>query len=176
MQLHFALGSHSESKVKKEARSFAIKAHGDQRYGEYPYSVHLDEVANIASEYGDQAEVVAYLHDVVEDTEVTVNEIESIFGSLVARCVAILSDEPGETRKTRKAATYKKMGLVQGEENLALLVKAADRLANMRACIRIQDEGFLDMYKSEHNVFREAAYRPNLCENIWQEIEKIQNA
>lgn len=162
--------------MKEKARSYAIKAHGDQKYGEYPYSAHLDEVAKISAEYGVQAEVVAYLHDVVEDTDRTEEDVEREFGSLVARCVAILSDEPGETRKLRKAATYRKMALVQGEERLALLVKAADRLANMRACIRIRDESFLNMYKSEHHVFREAAYRPNLCKNIWNEIEKIQNS
>ena len=162
--------------MNKDARRYAIEAHGDQKYGEHPYSVHLDEVAKIASKYGEQAKVVAYLHDVVEDTDKTEKDIEKLFGSLVARCVSILSDEPGETRKIRKAATYKKMALVNGEETLALLVKAADRLANMRACIRVQDNDFLTMYKSEHRVFREAAYRPNLCEGIWQEIENIQNA
>jgi (p)ppGpp synthase/HD superfamily hydrolase len=162
--------------VKNEARDFAIIAHGDQKYGEHPYSVHLDEVAHIASEYGELAEVVAFLHDVVEDTETTEEEIKDTFGPLVASCVSILSDEPGETRKIRKTATYKKMALVKGKEELALLVKAADRLANMRACIRIKDQGFLDMYKSENTVFRASAYRPNLCENIWIEIDKIQKA
>jgi len=162
--------------MKNKARVFAVKAHGEQRYGEFPYSVHLDEVANIASEYGEQAEVVAFLHDVVEDTDIGVEEIRESFGSLVAACVSILSDEPGETRKIRKAATYKKMAMVEGDEELALLVKAADRLANMRACIRINDQEFLNMYKSEHDTFRSAAYRPGLCESIWEEIDKIQNA
>lgn len=128
--------------MKTKARDFAVKAHGDQKYGEFPYSVHLDEVASIAKQYGETAEIVAYLHDVVEDTDVTAQEIEAIFGGLVARCVQILSDEPGETRKIRKAATYLKMSAVDGEECLALLVKSADRLANMRACIRSEDEGF----------------------------------
>jgi len=161
--------------MKNKAREFAINAHGDQKYGEFPYSVHLDEVAMIASDYGEQAEVVAFLHDVVEDTETTPEEIEAIFGSLVARCVSILSDEPGETRKIRKAATYRKMDKVTGEEELALLVKAADRLANMRACIRIQDLNFLAKYQAEHPAFHKAVYRPGLCENIWREIEHIQN-
>lgn len=160
----------------EEARTYAIRAHGDQRYGDYPYSVHLDEVAKICSQYQEQAQVIAYLHDVVEDTDRTEKEIEREFGSLVARCVSILSDEPGETRKERKAATYKKMALVQGEEALALLVKAADRLANLRASIHSQDKKFLNMYKSEHTLFREAVYRPNLCERIWQEIEDILNS
>lgn len=162
--------------MKTDARAFAIEAHGNQRYGEHPYSIHLDEVACLASEYGDQAMVVAYLHDVVEDTQVTIKNIEDMFGAFVARCVAILSDEPGATRKIRKAVTYKKMATVQGEETLALLVKAADRLANLRACIRMNNQALLSMYRSEHAVFQKAVYRPHLCEKLWQEIEKIQNA
>jgi len=162
--------------MKRKAREFAMKAHGDQKYGDFPYSVHLDEVANIAHPYGEQAEVVAFLHDVVEDTDVTANEIEESFGGLVSRCVQILSDEPGETRKIRKAATYKKMSQVSGEENLALLVKAADRLANMRACIRIEHKRLLDVYKSEYEVFKAAAYRPDLCDDLWAELEAIQHA
>ncbi|WP_444934620.1 HD domain-containing protein [Microbulbifer sp. JTAC008] len=161
--------------MRNKARSFAIQAHGDQRYGSFPYSVHLDEVAKIASEYGEEAEVVAYLHDVIEDTDVTAKEIEDIFGELVSRCVCILSDEPGETRKIRKSATYQKMAKVSGSEELALLVKAADRLANMRACLRSGDKAFLNMYRGEYEVFRRSAYRPNLCDKIWSEIEEIQN-
>ncbi len=162
--------------MTKRAREFAIEAHRDQRYGEYPYSVHLDEVASIARPYGENAEIIAYLHDVIEDTDVTAKEIEVMFGGLVSRCVQILSDEPGETRKIRKAATYKKMAAISGDENLALLVKAADRLANMRACIRIKDQDFLNLYISEHEVFKKSAYRLNLCEGLWSELEKIVNA
>jgi (p)ppGpp synthase/HD superfamily hydrolase len=60
--------------VNSKAREFAIKAHGEQKYGEFPYSVHLDEVATIAKPYGESAEIVAYLHDVIEDTSVTKKE------------------------------------------------------------------------------------------------------
>lgn len=161
--------------MQKRARNYAIKAHGDQKYDEHPYYVHLDAVAKIVRRYGAKAEVVAYLHDVVEDTSKTGKDIEKIFGELTAKCVLILSDEPGETRKARKEKTYKKMSLVRGEETLALLVKAADRLANMRTCIRTKDKTRLLMYKSEYKVFRKSAYRENLCEDIWQELEKLQN-
>lgn len=162
-----------EEVLISKAREFAKSAHGEQKYGEFPYSVHLDEVASIAKPYGTNAEIVAYLHDVVEDTNITTQEVEDVFGSLVARCVLILSDEPGDTRKIRKAATYKKMASVSGDENLALLVKAADRLANMRACVRANDEDFLNMYKSENVVFKKAAYREKLCDGIWAEIDAI---
>jgi len=160
--------------MRNEARAFAIKAHGDQMYGEFPYHVHLDEVAKIASNFGEKAEVVAFLHDVIEDTPVTEDEIDANFGSLVARCVSILSDEPGDTRKIRKAATYKKMAMVKGDEELALLVKAADRLANMRSCVRSKKTDFLSMYITENKVFKEAAYRAGLCDELWKEINEIE--
>ncbi|BCE00088.1 HD domain-containing protein [Marinicellulosiphila megalodicopiae] len=159
-----------------KAREFALKAHGDQKYGTFPYSVHLDEVASIAKSYGKTAEAVAFLHDVIEDTDITAKEIEQEFGCFISRCVQILSDEPGDTRTIRKAATYKKMGNVKGDESLALLVKAADRLANMRACIREGNEKYLTIYKSEYDVFRKSAYRFDLCEEIWAELESIQHA
>lgn len=162
--------------MKEQARDFAIKCHGDQKYGEHPYSIHLDEVAEIASAYGDDATVVAYLHDVVEDTDTTLEEIESLFGTLTSKCVAILTDEPGSNSKERKAKTYEKMARVSGELELALIVKAADRLANLRACVAQANAGLLNTYKKEHPVFKQSVYRPNLCEPLWQEIEGIVNA
>ncbi len=157
----------------EDARRFALDAHGGQRYGEHPYSVHLDAVAQIAGDFGETARVVAYLHDVVEDTPVGLAEIERRFGQRVAGCVAILTDEPGETREERKLKTYAKMAGVSGELELALVVKAADRLANMRACVAGGNAEKLGMYKREHEAFRQAAYRQDLCEPLWLEIGRI---
>lgn len=162
-----------KSSMKEKAREFAIARHGDQKYGELPYSVHLDEVAHIASGYGVDATVIAYLHDVVEDTETTVSEIESLFGDLVSRCVAILTDEAGANRKERKARTYEKMRQVSGELELALIVKAADRLANLRQCVSHNNDRLLRMYRNEHGAFRQAVYRPGICEPVWREIDGI---
>ncbi len=162
--------------MKEQARNFAITSHGDQKYGSHPYSVHLDAVAKIARPYGKTAEVIAYLHDVVEDTGVTVEEIEAQFGSLVANAVAILTDEPGDNRKERKSATYAKMAKVTGEAEIALVVKAADRLANMRACVADNNNDLLAVYKSEYPVFRKSVSRPNACNEIWSELESIFNA
>ncbi len=154
------------------AREFAIEAHGDQRYGSHPYSVHLDAVAELAEEYGEEAQVVAYLHDVVEDTPVGLDAIADAFGRRIADCVAILTDAPGSDRKERKRKTYDRMARVTGDLELALVVKAADRLANMRACVADGDER-LAVYKQEHPRFQEAAYRRNLCEALWAEMTEI---
>ncbi|OZG70149.1 hypothetical protein BTA51_27660 [Hahella sp. CCB-MM4] len=156
-----------------KAREFAIRCHGEQQYGAFPYSVHLDQVAKYASQYGDTATVVAYLHDVVEDTDTTLDEIEMEFGSLVSKCVGILTDEPGQNRQERKRKTYEKMSKVSGELELALIVKAADRLANIRACTDHENNELLTMYESEHSIFRKAAYRSGLCEKLWQEMEAL---
>ncbi|WP_090729299.1 HD domain-containing protein [Neptunomonas qingdaonensis] len=162
--------------MKNKARDFAIRAHGDQMYGSLPYTAHLDAVAMIVKEYGEAAEVIAYLHDVVEDTDVGIDEIASEFGAFVSDCVAIVTDEPGKSRKERKIKTYRKMASVSGEEELALLVKAADRLANMRSCMAGGNARLMATYRSEFPVFKKSAYREQLCEEIWSELQKIHNS
>ncbi|QSI78675.1 HD domain-containing protein [Niveibacterium microcysteis] len=155
------------------AREFAIAAHGDQRYGERPYVFHLDRVVENLSEFGPLAETVGYLHDVVEDTAVTVAEIAEKFGPLVAECVALLTDEPGSNRKERKAKTYKKLATVRGVAELALIVKVADRLANVRACINDGRVALWAVYRDEHPTFRAAAYRPGQCNRLWRQLDDL---
>ena len=159
--------------MKTKAREFALKHHGEQKYGEHPYVVHLDAVAELVQQYGESAVVIAYLHDVVEDTSITLPHIEKEFGKLIADCVAVLTDGPGKDRKERKTRTYAKMARVCGETEIALLVKAADRLANMRACIADKKERLLKVYKTEYRVFKEAAYRSGRCEEIWAELAEL---
>jgi (p)ppGpp synthase/HD superfamily hydrolase len=157
----------------ERAREFALAAHGSQKYGEHPYSFHLDAVAEIARPYGDDAMVVAYLHDTVEDTATKIEDVQRLFGPKVAACVSLLTDEPGPDRKSRKARTYAKLAQVRGETELALTVKAADRLANVRACVADRNDGLLETYRREHPTFRSAAYRAGMCEPLWLELDAL---
>lgn len=159
--------------MQQAARSLAIKAHGDQTYGTHPYVYHLDQVAEIARPFGEEAVAIAYLHDTVEDTELTLAEIEQQFGSRVASCVALLTDEPGANRKERKAKTYAKLAAVHGANEVALLVKACDRLANVRACVNDGNSRLWQVYQAEQTAFRAAAFRPGLCDAIWSELEAL---
>ena len=159
--------------MQQEARSFAVQAHGDQKYGERPYSYHLDQVAAIAEPYGEEAAAIAYLHDTAEDTKVTLAEIEQKFGSKISSCVALLTDEPGANRKERKAATYAKLAAVSGPNEIALLVKVADRLANVRACVKDKKLNLWQLYRSEQTTFRNAAYRAGLCDPLWSELDAL---
>ena len=156
-----------------QARSFALQAHGNQMYGNKPYSFHLDMVADIVMPYGEQAQIVAYLHDVVEDTSVSKEQLKETFGDFVADCVGLLTDEPGANRKERKAKTYQKLSLVEGPTELALIVKAADRLANVKACIADNKQTLLQVYSNEHATFKAAAYRTGLCDPIWAELDHL---
>lgn len=155
------------------ARSFAIVRHGDQRYGEQPYAVHLDAVAVVLKPYGPLAQVVGYLHDVCEDTPTTVEEMAEHFGPFAAACVGLLTDEPGGDRAARKERTHRKLAAVSAEFELALIAKAGDRLCNVRACVAGGHSRLLEVYRREHPAFRAAAYRPGLCGPIWRELDAL---
>ncbi|MDA8446316.1 HD domain-containing protein [Paracidovorax valerianellae] len=155
------------------ARAYAVGMHGAQRYGALPYSHHLDAVAAVLAPYGEDAQVIGYLHDVVEDTGATVDDVRARFGDLVAECVALLTDEPGETRKERKTKTYAKLARVTGPQTLALVVKVADRLSNVRACVADANRPMWAVYQGEHPVFKASAFRPGLCDALWTELDTL---
>ena len=163
----------TELYLVEKAKAFAAISHDGQMYGAEPYMVHLDAVAQIVS--GDNtAVVIAYLHDVVEDTPVTLLDIATCFGGFIAECVGILTDEPGGNRKERKAKSHAKLSKVMPEHYTALKVKTADRLANLRACVSAQGNMRLfEMYRKEHIAFWGAVYRPELCEELWREMDAI---
>ncbi len=150
----------------KAARDFAINAHGDQLYGDEPYVVHLDEVAAIVRPYGELAEIIAYLHDTAEDTMLTIEDIGGEFTMFIATCVYYLTDEEGKTRRERKRKTNHKLSRMPSEFNITKVVKAADRLVNLRR------GGKNDMYAKEHPEFRQAVFVDGLCNEIWEEIER----
>jgi guanosine-3',5'-bis(diphosphate) 3'-pyrophosphohydrolase len=173
---HASESTDADAEVVACARAFAIHAHGDQEYGGRPYVSHLDAVAKLLEPYGEQARVIGYLHDVVEDTPVPLERVRDDFGDAVAQCVALVTDEPGTNRAERKARTNAKLAKVAGPTTLALIVKAADRLANLRmsaASAATGDDSKLAMYRREHPAFRAAAFRPGLCDELWTEIDAI---
>ncbi len=152
------------------ARDFAVRTHGSQRYGVHPYVYHLDAVATLLAPYGEEAQIAGYLHDTVEDTSTTIEQIAAAFGASIAECVGLLTDESGETRQIRKSKSHAKLAATHN--TLALTVKAADRLANLLECHRGACDK-IEMYRQEHDAFRKAAYRAGLCEDLWERIEAI---
>lgn len=157
------------------ALTLAHYMHREQKYGDLPYMAHVYEVVDLVREHGDTALAVAYLHDVVEDTECKIETIQNLFGDYIAACVQILSDPARDTRKERKEAANEKMRNIPKNTplELALIIKAADRLANISACVRDSKLSLLSMYREEQSAFAEAAHRPGLNDGLFDKINQL---
>ncbi|RME67006.1 MAG: bifunctional (p)ppGpp synthetase/guanosine-3',5'-bis(diphosphate) 3'-pyrophosphohydrolase [Alphaproteobacteria bacterium] len=117
---------------------FTLKAHGTQmRHSGDPYFSHPIEVAGILTDLemdGDTI-ITAILHDTIEDTVATKEQIEELFGPNVARMVdgvTKLSRIEIPTEQTRQVESFRKFLLAMSTDIRVLLVKLADRLHNMR--------------------------------------------
>jgi (p)ppGpp synthase/HD superfamily hydrolase len=131
---------------------FAVQAHaGTERRGKgFPYIVHPMEAMAIAATMTADQEILAAaaLHDVVEDTEVSLDEIRSLFGERVARLVDTESDHfAGDPDwRTRKEESLKRLRQASRDEKIVAL---GDKLSNMRAIARdytSEGESFWDRF------------------------------
>ncbi len=117
---------------------FAMKKHGAQlRASGDPYYSHPVEVAGILTKFKlDSASIIAgLLHDTVEDTDTTIDEIRSLFGEQVAQLVDGLTKLAMielKSKNDKQAENFRKLLLAMSEDIRVLLIKLADRLHNMR--------------------------------------------
>ena len=135
------LNSNHRKKVEiiERAFQFAKEAHkGVRRRSGEPYIMHPIAVARIASReigLGSTSICAALLHDVVEDTDYTVDDIEQHFGSKIAQLVDGLTKISGGIfgdRASVQAENFRKLLLTMSEDIRVVLIKMADRLHNMR--------------------------------------------
>ena len=122
-----------------KAFNFAKQAHkGVKRRSGEPYIMHPIAVAQIACSeigLGSTSICAALLHDVVEDTDYTVEDIENLFGSKIAQIVDGLTKISGGIfgdRASAQAENFKKLLLTMNDDIRVILIKIADRLHNMR--------------------------------------------
>ncbi|SIS40961.1 GTP pyrophosphokinase [Insolitispirillum peregrinum] len=117
---------------------YAVQKHGSQtRASGDPYFSHPVEVAGILTRYKlDTATIItALLHDTIEDTDATAEEIQRLFGDDVARLVdgvTKLTRIQLQSDQTKQAENFRKLLLAMSEDIRVLLVKLADRVHNMR--------------------------------------------
>ena len=139
------LDSYQSSRHRKKtdlitkAFNFAKQAHkGVRRLSGEPYIMHPIAVAQIACAeigLGSTSICAALLHDVVEDTEYTVEDIENMFGQKIAQIVDGLTKISGGIfgeQASAQAENFKKLLLTMSEDIRVILIKIADRLHNMR--------------------------------------------
>ena len=153
---------------------FAEKQHKDQkrRSGE-PYIIHPLNVAYILADVGlDDATIcAALLHDVVEDTEITHEDLVKEFGNEIAEMVAgvtKLSTIPFDSIEEQQAEDYRKMLLAMGKDIRVIIIKLADRLHNMRTLKFLKRERQIANAKETMEIYAPLANRLGLYSLKWE--------
>lgn len=158
-----------------KAMMFAQIAHAGQTYNEeVPYTFHLQSVVNVLERFGITEPIficAAWLHDCIEDTNKSYNDIKKRFGEEVAEIVYCVTSELGRNRKERNSKTYPK---IRSNVN-AIIIKIADRIANIE--YGIATDGKNEMYKTEYKEFRDALYIKfpghEELERMWKHLDQL---
>ena len=158
-----------DTQLLDRAIIFAVRAHvGTERRGKgFPYIVHpMEAVEIVATMTADQELLAAAaLHDTVEDTDVTIEQIRAEFGDRVASLVAVESDEPHQKRdsienwRARKQAAIDRLAHGSRETKMVAL---GDKLSNMRAIARdyaVQGDALWNLFHSNDRKDHEWHYR-----------------
>ncbi len=160
--------SPQEKKLIRRAFELAMNSHQDMRRksGE-PYVLHPIAVARVVTEEMglDATSVVcALLHDVVEDTEVTLEEIERTFNKEVARIVDGLTKISGvyDLNSSIQAENFRKLLLTLNDDIRVILIKLADRLHNMRTLDSLKREKQLKIASETMYLYAPLAHRMGL--------------
>ena len=146
---------------------FACEAHKDQRRrsGE-PYIYHPIEVATIAAHdigLGRTSIICALLHDVVEDTKYTLNDISEMFGEKVSRVVDGLTKfEQMDNVESMQAENFKKIITSMSYDIRVVLIKLSDRLHNMRTLDSMPKHKQLKIASETSYIYAPLAYRLGL--------------
>jgi guanosine-3',5'-bis(diphosphate) 3'-pyrophosphohydrolase len=160
--------SPQEKKMVRTAFELAMESHKDMRRksGE-PYVLHPIAVARIASEEMglDATSVIcALLHDTVEDTEVTLEEVERIFNKEISKIVDGLTKISGvfDLNSSIQAENFRKLLLTLNDDIRVILIKLADRLHNMRTLDSLKREKQLKIASETSFLYAPLAHRMGL--------------
>lgn len=162
----------------ERAYRFAEKMHGDQRRASgIPYILHPTTVACILVELGMDSESIAaaLLHDVVEDTPVTLEEVTKQFGSEIGNLidgVTKLGKIPYSSREEQQAENIRKMLIAMSNDIRVIIIKLADRLHNMRTIECMKEQHRRDKALEVMEVYAPIAHRLGI-RAIKEELEDL---
>ena len=168
----------ADEALLNKAYVYAMKAHGSQkRASGAPYFTHPLEVAEILTDFKLDAATIAaaLLHDVVEDTESTSEEIEAIFGTDIAALVdglTKISRLDLVTKEAAQAENLRKLLLAVSQDVRVLMVKLADRLHNMRTIEHVRPEKQKRISQETLDIYAPLAGRMGM-HTIREELEDI---
>ena len=161
-----------------KAIQLACKAHeGQKRYSGEEYVCHPLQVAIILVELGMDNETIqaAILHDVVEDTPVTLEDIRKTFGDEIAALVdgvTKLNKIPFSTREEQQAENVRKMLLAMSQDIRVIIIKLADRLHNLRTISAQPEQKQRDKAKETMDIFAPLAHRLGI-RAVKEELEDL---
>ncbi|AFZ21422.1 RelA/SpoT family protein [Allocoleopsis franciscana] len=156
------------------AFEFAYKLHeGQLRASGEPYIAHPVAVAGLLRDLGGSSVMIAagFLHDVVEDTDVTPEEIESRFGVEVRRLVegvTKLSKFNFSSKTERQAENFRRMFLAMAADIRVIVVKLADRLHNMRTLEHLNPQKQRSISQETREIFAPLANRLGIGRVKWE--------
>ena len=167
-----------DKELVRLAFEMAADAHKTMRRksGE-PYILHPIAVARICVEeigLGVRSTICALLHDTVEDTDLTLEEVEKAFGAEIARIIDGLTkiSTVVDTNTTQQAENFKKILLTLTDDPRVILIKLADRLHNMRTLDSMKREKQLKISSETVYIYAPLAHRMGLY-NIKTEMEDL---
>ncbi len=157
-----------------KAFNFGYQLHqGQHRASGEPYIAHPVAVGGLLRDLGGSAAMIAagFLHDVVEDTEITLEKLETEFGVEVRELVegvTKLSSFNFSSKTERQAENFRRMFMAMAKDIRVIVVKLADRLHNMRTLEHLSDEKRRRIAQETRDVFAPLANRLGIWRFKWE--------
>ena len=163
-----------DTKLIRRAYEYAKEKHGDQlRKSGEPYIIHPLQVAYILATIGldDSTICAALLHDVAEDTEITIKDIEKDFSVEIAEMVdgvTKLGSLKYTSAEEQQVENYRKMFLAMGKDIRVILIKLADRLHNMRTLKYLKRDRQIAIATETADLYAPLANRLGIYSLKWE--------